>query len=50
MKIGGIIKELMARRDPPQVYALWIREKWHLFKLDMLMVSHRLRVDEYDFF
>jgi len=50
IEVGGIVKELLARRAPPQVYKLWIRKKCHLFKLDMFMASHRLKVDELGFF
>lgn len=50
IEIGNIVRELLARRALPWVYALWIWEKWHLFKLDMLMISHKEKVDEPSFF
>ena len=28
------MKELLARRAPPRVYALWIREKRYLFQIE----------------
>lgn len=40
------MKKLLVGRAPPWVYALWAREKSLFFKLDILMSSHKLRVDE----
>lgn len=49
-EIRVVIKDLLYGRAPPRVYTLWVREKWCILKLDILMSSHKIRANDVSFF
>lgn len=41
---------MLKGRAPPCVYSLWIREKWMLFQLELIVFGHKVYEDKVKFF